>query len=128
MSKTVSCRLSSETHGKLLDKCNDKGLTVNDFVKVLVQSALDGTPELAQDSTSNRLDSTKKSETDFQEKINDMTLAQLEKELGIIKKRDESNIDRSDLGNWIRDLDRIDKKKTEKLISDKHLKSLGLEV
>jgi len=97
-------------------------------VKVLVQSALDGTPELAQDSTSNRLDSTKKSETDFQEKINDMTLAQLEKELGIIKKRDESNIDRSDLGNWIRDLDRIDKKKTEKLISDKHLKSLGLEV
>ena len=128
MSKTVSCRLSSETHGKLLDKCNDKGLTVNDFVKVLVQSALDGTPELAQDSTSNRLDSTKKSETDFQEKINDMTLTELEKELGIIIKRDESNIDRSDLGNWIRDLDRIDKKKTEKLISDKHLKSLGLEV
>ena len=128
MSKTVSCRLSSETHGKLLDKCNNKGMTVNDFVKVLVQSALDGTPELAQDSTSNRLDSTKKSETDFQEKINDMTLAQLEKELGIIKERDESNIDRSDLGNWIRDLDRIDKKKTEKLISDKHLKSLGLEV
>ena len=126
MSKTVSCRLSSETHGKLLDKCNNKGMTVNDFVKVLVQSALDGTPELAQDSTSNRLDSTKKSETDFQEKINDMTLAQLEKELGIIKKRDESNIDRSDLGNWIRDLDRIDKKKTEKLISDKYLKGLGL--
>ena len=126
MSKTVSCRLSSETHGKLLDKCNDKGLTVNDFVKVLVQSALDGTPELAQDSTSNRLDSTKKSETDFQEKINDMTLTELEKELGIIIKRDESNIDRSDLGNWIRDLDRIDKKKTEKLISDKYLKGLGL--
>ena len=126
MSKTVSCRLSSDTHEKLLDKCNEKGMTVNDFVKVLVQSALDGTPELAQDSTSNRLDSTKKSETDFQEKINDMTLAQLEKELGIIKKRDESNIDRSDLGNWIRDLDRIDKKKTEKLISDKYLKGLGL--
>jgi hypothetical protein len=95
-------------------------------VKVLVQSALDGTPELAQDSTSNRLDSTKKSETDFQEKINDMTLTELEKELGIIIKRDESNIDRSDLGNWIRDLDRIDKKKTEKLISDKYLKGLGL--
>ena len=126
MSKTVSCRLSSETHGKLLDKCNNKGMTVNDFVKVLVQSALDGTPELAQDSTSNRLDSTKKSETDFQEKINDMTLTELEKELGIIIKRDESNIDRSDLGNWIRDLDRIDKEKTEKLISDKYLKGLGL--
>ena len=123
MSKTVSCRLSSETHGKLLDKCNNKGMTVNDFVKVLVQSALDGTPELAQDSTSNRLDSTKKSETDFQEKINDMTLTELEKELGIIIKRDESNIDRSNLDNWVRDL-----KKNEKLISDKHLKSLGLEV
>ena len=73
MTKTVSCRLSSETHGKLLDKCNNKGMTVNDFVKVLVQSALDGTPELAQDSTSNRLDSTKKSETDFQEKITEKT-------------------------------------------------------
>ena len=126
MSKTVSCRLSSETHGKLLDKCNNKGMTVNDFVKVLVQSALDGAPELAQDCTSNRLDSTKKSETDFQEKYNDMTLTELEKELGIIIKRDESNIDRSDLGNWIRDLDRIDKEKTEKLISDKYLKGLGL--
>ena len=64
MSKTVSCCLSSETHEKLLDKCNEKGMTVNDFVKVLVQSALDGTP---CDSTSNRLDSTKKSETDFRE-------------------------------------------------------------
>ena len=123
MSKTVSCRLSSETHEKLLDKCNDNGMTVNDFVKVLVQSALDGTHELAHDSTSNRLNSTKKSETDFQEKYNDMTLAQLEKELGIIIKRDESNIDRSNLDNWVRDL-----KKNEKLISDKHLKSLGLEV
>ena len=96
-------------------------MTVNDFVKVLVQSALDGTPELAQDCTSNRLDSTKKSETDFQEKYNDMTLTELEKELGIIIKRDESNIDRSNFGNWIRDLD-----KKEKLISDKHLKELGL--
>ena len=111
MSKTVSCRLSSETHEKLLDKCNNKGMTVNDFVKVLVQSALDGTQELALDSTSNRLDSTKKS-------LTDMTITEIEKELGIIIKRDESNIDRSDLGNWIRDLDRIDKEKTKKLISE----------
>ena len=76
MSKTVSCRLSSETHGKLLDKCNNKGMTVNDFVKVLVQSALDGTPELAQDCTSNRLDSTKKS-------LTDMPITEIEKELGL---------------------------------------------
>ena len=101
MSKTVSCRLSSDTHEKLLDKCNEKGMTVNDFVKVLVQSALDGTHKLACDSTSNRLDSTKKSLTEH----------------------DESNIDRSNFDTWIRYLD-----KKEKLISDKHLKSLGLEV
>ena len=79
MSKTVSCRLSSETHEKLLDKCNDKGLTVNDFVKVLVQSALDGTQELALDSTTKSLDSTKKSDTVFAEKIKDMPLLELEK-------------------------------------------------
>ena len=122
MSKTVSCRLSSETHEKLLDKCNDKGMTVNDFVKVLVQSALDGTHELAHDSTSNRLSSTKKSMTDFKEKINDMTLTELENELGIIKERDESdNIDRSNFDNWIRDLN-----KKEKLMQfGKHLKELG---
>ena len=116
MSKTVSCRLSSETHEKLLDKCNNKGMTVNDFVKVLVQSALDGTQELALDSTSNRLDSTKKS-------LTDMTITEIETELGF-KQHDESdNIDRSNLENWIRDLN-----KSKKLISDKHLKSLGLEV
>ena len=40
MSKTISCRLDSEMHEKLLNKCNETGLTVNDFVKVLVQSAL----------------------------------------------------------------------------------------
>ena len=116
MSKTVSCRLSSDTHEKLLDKCNEKGMTVNDFVKVLVQSALDGTHKLACDSTSNRLDSTKKS-------LKDMTITEIEKELGI-KKHDESdNIDRSNFDTWIRDLN-----KKEKLISDKHLKGLGLEV
>ena len=114
MSKTVSCRLSSETHEKLLDKCNEKGMTVNDFVKVLVQSALDGTQELALDSTSNRLDSTKKS-------LTDMTITEIEKELGI-KKHDESdNIDRSNLENWVKDLN-----ESKKLISDKHLKDLGL--
>ena len=114
MSKTVSCRLSSDTHEKLLDKCNEKGLTVNDFVKVLVQTALDGTHKLACDSTSNRLDSTKKS-------LTDMTITEIEKELGI-KKHDESdNIDRSNLENWVKDLN-----ESKKLISDKHLKDLGL--
>ena len=89
MSKTVSCRLSSETHEKLLDKCNDKGLTVNDFVKVLVQSALDGTQELALDSTSNRLNTTKKSNTEFAEKIKDMPLTELEKLWNRISKQEK---------------------------------------
>ena len=115
MSKTVSCRLSSDTHEKLLDKCNEKGMTVNDFVKVLVQSALDGTHKLACDSTSNRLDSTKKL-------LKDMSITEIETELGF-KQHDESNIDRSNFDTWIRDLN-----KSKKLISDKHLKSLGLEV
>ena len=111
MSKTVSCRLSSETHEKLLDKCNNKGMTVNDFVKVLVQSALDGTHELAHDSTSNRLDSTKKS-------LTDMTITEIETELGI-KKHDESNIDRSNLENWVSDL-----KVKEKFTLESWVKSL----
>ena len=89
MSKTVSCRLSSETHEKLLDKCNEKGMTVNDFVKVLVQSALDGTHKLACDSTPNRLDSTKKSNTEFAEKIKDMPLTELEKLWDRISKQEK---------------------------------------
>ena len=89
MSKTVSCRLSSDTHEKLLDKCNEKGMTVNDFVKVLVKSALDGTQELALDSTSDRLDSTKKSNTEFAEKIKDMPLTELEKLWNRIAKQEK---------------------------------------
>ena len=60
MSKTVSCRLSSDEHGKLLDKCNEKGLTVNDFVKVLVHTALDGTEKLAFPSKTKSLNSHEK--------------------------------------------------------------------
>ena len=81
-------------------------MTVNDFVKVLVQSALDGTHKLACDSTPNRLDSTKKS-------LKDMSITEIETELGF-KQHDESdNIDRSNLKNWVRDL-----KVKEKLISE----------
>ena len=89
MSKTVSCRLSSVVHGQLLDKCNEKGMTVNDFVKVLVQSALDGTHKLACDSTSNRLNTTKKSITEFAEKIKDMPLTELEKLWNRIAKQEK---------------------------------------
>ena len=89
MSKTVSCRLSSILHGQLLDKCNEKGMTVNDFVKVLVKSALDGTQELALDSTSNHLNTTKKSLTEFSEKIKDMPLTELEKLWNRIAKQEK---------------------------------------
>ena len=89
MSKTVSCRLSSDEHGRLLDKCNEKGLTVNDFVKVLVHTALDGTQELALDSTTKSLDSTKKSNTEFAEKIKDMPLTELEKLWNRIAKQEK---------------------------------------
>ena len=102
MSKTVSCRLTTETHEKLLDKCNNEGLTVNDFVKVLVQTALDGTHKLACDSTLNRLDSMKKSETENK-----------------FSQHDESNIDRSNLENWVRDL-----KEKEKFTLESWVKSL----
>ena len=89
MSKTVSCRLSSVVHGQLLDKRNEKGMTVNDFVKVLVQSALDGTQELALDSTSNHLNTTNKSNTEFAEKIKDMPLTELEKLWDRISKQEK---------------------------------------
>ena len=66
-----------------------KGLTVNDFVKVLVHTALDGTQELALDSTTKSLDSTKKSLTEQK-----------------LSEHDESdNIDRTNLETWIRDLE-----------------------
>ena len=67
--------------------------------------------------------------TNFKEKINDMTLTELEKEYKIVKQRNKSdNIDRSNLENWIRDLEKIkEKKESEKLISNKFLKGLGLE-
>ena len=45
--------------------------------------------------------------TNFKEKINDMTLTELEKEYKIVKQRNKSdNIDRSNLENWIRDLEK----------------------
>ena len=81
-------------------------------MKVLVHTALDGTQELALDSTSNRLDSTKKSTTEFSEKIKDMPLTELEKLWDRIQHDESDNIDRSNFDNWIRDLD-----KKEKLIS-----------
>ena len=60
MSKTISCRLSSDEHCRLMDKCNENGLTINDFVKVLVHTALDGTEKLAFPSKTESLNSHEK--------------------------------------------------------------------
>ena len=44
-----------------------------------IREILDGTQELALDSTSNRLNTTKESNAEFAEKIKDMPLTELEK-------------------------------------------------
>ena len=91
MTKTVSCRLSTETHGKLLDKCNDKGITVNDFVKVLVETALTESKN-ASFEASQRIESTSKaSETE--------------------NHFDKDSIDRSSLETWVCGLNKLAKMK-----------------
>jgi len=90
MSKTVSCRLSSETHDKLLDKCNGKGITVNDFVKVLVESALVESKNASFEANQSIESTSKVSET---------------------VKHDEPIIDRSDFDNWICGLNKLAKMK-----------------
>jgi len=42
MSKTVSSRLPKETHERLYECCNNKGITINDFVKEAVEHQLNG--------------------------------------------------------------------------------------
>jgi len=41
MSKTVSTRLQNEVYEKLLNKCNKKGITVNDFLKECIKMRFD---------------------------------------------------------------------------------------
>lgn len=40
MSRTVSTRLQKETHEKLRECCNQKGVTINDFVKEIIEKEL----------------------------------------------------------------------------------------
>jgi len=42
MSQTVSSRLPKETHERLRECCNNKGITINDFVKKAVENQLNG--------------------------------------------------------------------------------------
>ena len=41
MSKTVSTRLQNDIYEKLLDKCNNKGITVNEFLKECINFRFD---------------------------------------------------------------------------------------
>ncbi len=41
MSKTVSTRLQNNIYEKLLNKCNEKGITVNEFLKECIKMRFD---------------------------------------------------------------------------------------
>ena len=41
MSKTVSTRLQNNIYEKLLNKCNEKGITVNEFLKECIKIRFD---------------------------------------------------------------------------------------
>ena len=56
MSKTVSVRVSEEIHQKLLDKCNEKGTTMNDKLKEMIGEELNKT---TSENNSNEEDSGK---------------------------------------------------------------------
>jgi len=42
MSKTVSARLPDSKHDELRERCNQKGCTMNDYVKSSIEYTLDG--------------------------------------------------------------------------------------
>jgi len=52
MSKTVSTRLQNDFYEKLLDKCNEKGVTVNEFLKECIKMNFDNS-ELKSNDISN---------------------------------------------------------------------------
>ena len=41
MSKTVSTRLQNKTYEQLIRKCNEKGITVNEFLKECIKIKID---------------------------------------------------------------------------------------
>ena len=49
MSKTVSARLQNDTHELLTEKCNQKGCTLNDFLKNAIDEKLTGSNSLFKD-------------------------------------------------------------------------------
>jgi len=45
VSKTVSARITKETHGKLTETCNKIGCTVNDYLNGAIELALTGSTQ-----------------------------------------------------------------------------------
>ena len=66
LSKTVSTRLQNEIYKKLLNKCNEKGVTVNEFLKECIKIKI-GNLELKTDEVSKPI----------QENLNNKDLAKI---------------------------------------------------
>lgn len=45
MSRTVSARITKETHDKLTEKCNRLGCTINDYLNGAIELALNGSTQ-----------------------------------------------------------------------------------
>ncbi len=48
MSETVSARLQQELREQLVNKCNDLGCSINDYIKDAVESKLNGSKTVAE--------------------------------------------------------------------------------
>jgi|APSaa5957512535_1039671.scaffolds.fasta_scaffold195123_2 predicted DNA-binding protein len=66
MSKTVSTRLQNKTYEQLIGKCNEKGITVNEFLKECIKIKIDNL-ELKTDEVSKPI----------QENLNNKDLAKI---------------------------------------------------
>jgi hypothetical protein len=66
MSKTISTRLHNKTYEQLIGKCNEKGITVNEFLKECIKIKIDNL-ELKTDEVSKPI----------QENLNNKDLAKI---------------------------------------------------
>jgi hypothetical protein len=54
MSRTVSCRISTDLHEELRDRCNKLGCSINDFVAESIKFTMYGYAEFAFDPEEER--------------------------------------------------------------------------
>ena len=118
MSKTVSVRVSDEIHQKLLEKCNNKGTTMNDKLKEMIGEELNKT----------------KSENNSNEEDSGIEPSELEKLLGLEKKEENHFSEITEINDKINSLhNTIHNIKTEikqqynlieKLVNLNHLKTM----